>query len=430
MCIERNKSIAIYNKARKHILGGVNSPFRALGILSGERPPVAINRGNGPFVWDADGNKYIDYLLSCGPLVLGHANPVVVEAIKSQTEQGTGFGSITNLELNLAELITRAYHLDKVRFVNSGTEATMSAIRLARGFTERDKFIEFEGGYHGHSDSLLAGRSKGITVGTAKDTLIATYNDPKSVEVILNTEGKNVAAIIVEPIAGNMGLVLPNEDFLPGLRQLADDYGIVLIFDEVLTGFRVAPGGAESIYGVKPDLVTLGKVIGGGLPVGAFGGREEIMNYIAPFGPVFQAGSQAGNALGMAAGTAQLEYLLNNIKIYQRLSQTTNKLINGIYQAAEEVGIPVVAKAVGSIFSLAFYNGKISNYQEALKLNTKMFQRWITEMLNQGIYLAQGPLEVNYLSTVHSDEQVNETINAARDTFQELKNEAHHLTTS
>lgn len=419
MSIERNQSQKIYNRAKLLIPGGVNSPFRAIG----ERLPIAIARGKGPFIWDADGNKYIDYLLSCGPLILGHANPVIVEAVKKQAELGSGFGTITELEVNLAELITGAYKsIEKMRFVNSGTEATMSAIRLARGFTGRDKIAKFKENYHGHSDSLLVGLSEGITNNTTRDTLIVPYNNTQTLENVLETEGQNIAAIIVEPTAANMGLILPNEDFLPRLRQLADDYGIVLIFDEVLTGFRITPGGAESIYGVKPDLVTLGKVIGGGLPVGAYGGKKEIMDYLAPLGPVFQAGSQAGNALGMAAGAAQLKYLLENPNIYQELNQRTKKLTDGIAQASKEAEIPVVIKAIGSIFSLAFYNSMITNHQEALQVNTDMFGRWFVGMLSRGIHLAKGSLEVNYLSIVHNDEQINETIEAAKDTLKELKN--------
>lgn len=419
MSIERNQSQKIYNRAKLLIPGGVNSPFRAIG----EKLPIAIARGKGPFIWDADGNKYIDYLLSCGPLILGHANPVIVEAVKKQAELGSGFGTITELEVNLAELITGAYKsIEKMRFVNSGTEATMSAIRLARGFTGRDKIAKFKGNYHGHSDSLLVGLSEGITNNTTRDTLIVPYNNTQTLENVLETEGQNIAAIIVEPTAANMGLILPNEDFLPRLRQLADDYGIVLIFDKVLTGFRITPGGAESIYGVKPDLVTLGKVIGGGLPVGAYGGKKEIMDYLAPLGPVFQAGSQAGNALGMAAGAAQLKYLLENPNIYQELNQRTKKLTDGIAQASKEAEIPVVIKAIGSIFSLAFYNSMITNHQEALQVNTDMFGRWFVGMLSRGIHLAKGSLEVNYLSIVHNDEQINETIEAAKDTLKELKN--------
>lgn len=400
----------IYQRAKNLIPGGVNSPFRGSGELKID--PIAVGRGEGPFIWDADGKRYIDYLLSCGPLILGHRHPEIKKAIDEQEKKGTGFGMITQAEVKLAELIVGAYDsIEKVRFVNSGTEATMSAVRLARGFTGRDKILKFRGGYHGHSDSLLVGTSinlgtderssLGITANTAKDTLLADYNNIESVEKVLVDEGKNVAAIIVEPVAGNMGLVLPNENFLPGLRKLASQYGAVLIFDEVLTGFRIAFKGAESIYGVKPDLVTLGKVIGGGLPVGAYGGRAEIMDQVAPLGRVFQAGSQAGNAIGMTAGAAQLNYLFKNPTVYESLRQKTSRLVNGINQAAQEAGIALTGQASGSIFNLAF-------------ADRNLFGQWFRGMTEMGINLARGPLEVGYMSTTHQDQQITDTIAAAK----------------
>jgi len=413
---ENSGSLAIFRKAQELMPGGVNSPIRAFGSV--ELRPIAIDKGKGPFVWDADGNRYIDYLLSWGPLILGNAHPEVVKAINEQVEKGTGFGSITQAEVKLAELIVGAYDsIEKVRFVNSGTEATMSAIRLARGFTGRDKILKFRGGYHGHSDSLLIGTSinietgdecssLGITANTAKDTLLANYNDSESVRAVLAEEGNDIAAIIVEPVAANMGLVLPKKDFLPNLRQLANQYGIVLIFDEVLTGFRISPHGAESIYGVKPDLVTLAKVIGGGSPVGAYGGRKEIMDCLAPMGKVFQGGSQSGNAVGMAAGAANLTYLLDNEPVYEQFSQKTGRLVNGIVSAAEKAGVTVKGQAIGSIFNLRFPHA--------------LFSRWRTGMLEQGVYFAPGPLEVGYISTTHEEQQIEDTIAAAETVLKTL----------
>jgi glutamate-1-semialdehyde 2,1-aminomutase len=411
--MERIKSNQIYQRARELIPGGVNSPIRGFMAIE-EMSPIAIERGKGPFIWDA-GKKYIDYVLSWGSLILGHAHPQIVESINKQAERGTGFGAITNLEVELAELIVGAYDsIKKVRFVNSGTEATMSAVRLARGFTGRDKILKFRGGYHGHSDSLLIGTKQyensplGITANTAKDTLLADYNNIESVEKVLTEEGKNVAAIIVEPVAANMGLVLPNENFLPGLRKLANQYGAILIFDEVLTGFRIAFKGAESIYGVKPDLVTLGKVIGGGSPVGAYGGKAEIMDQLAPLGRVFQGGSQSGNSIGMVTGITQLNYLLNNPNIYEQFNQKTKRLVTGIVQAAEKAGIALKGQTIGSIFSLDIPNGE-------------QFNEWFKGMLEKGVYFAPGLSEVGYISIAHENEQIDETITAASEVFPTIK---------
>lgn len=421
------ESQKIYDRAGKLMPGGVSSPIRAFGATA--EAPIAIERGEGPFIWDADGNKYIDYVLSWGPLIYGHADPDIVAAIQKQAQLGTGFGAVTKLEVELAELISQAMPvIENIRFVNSGTEATMSAIRLARGYTGRDKIIKFKGGYHGHSDSLLVAAKTGITLpdgrvsagipsGTTADTLAASYNDLHSVEKILRKN--EVVGIIVEPIAANMGLVLPKKGFLSGLRELADKYGAVLIFDEVLIGFRTVRGGTPFLYEVTPDLVTLGKVIGGGLPVGAYGGKKEIMNHVAPKGDVFQGGSQAGNALGMAAGIAQLRKLQDPY-IYGKLINATEQLTLGIKWAAQEAGIPIVTHSAGSMFGLSFQSEDAHDYKTALKTNVNLFKRWHSGMLERGIYLAPGPLEVGFVSASHAPEQIEKTVEAAREVLTEL----------
>ncbi|MBI2009846.1 MAG: glutamate-1-semialdehyde 2,1-aminomutase [Candidatus Chisholmbacteria bacterium] len=420
----------IYEKAQELMPGGVSSPIRAFGAVEGE--PVALWRGQGPYVWDADGNRYVDYVLSWGPLILGHADPDVVAVIKEQAELGSGFGAVTSLEVVLAKLINEAIpDIEQIRFVNSGTEATMSAVRLARGYTGRDKIIVFSGSYHGHADSLLVGTktgiafgdgrsSAGVTAATTADTLVAPYNGLEKVEEILESEGERVAAIIVEPMAANMGLVLPEDNFLPGLRRLTWQYGVVLIFDEVLSGFRVVYGGGEAVHRVKPDLITLGKVIGGGLPVGAYGGRREIMEHVAPMGRVFQAGSQAGNAIGMAAGIAQLRKL-KKPGVYEQLADKTQRLVAGIRTVAEAAGVPLVAQAQGSIFGLSFQEGPIKDYQTAIRTNREMFKRWFWGMLRRGVYLAPGSLEVGYMSLSHAEREIEATMSVAEEVFGELK---------
>jgi glutamate-1-semialdehyde 2,1-aminomutase len=423
------RSIAYYDQAVKVIPGGVNSPVRA--FKSVEMNPVVLERGEGSRVWDVDGNEYIDYICSWGPLILGHSHPSVVEAVKAAAEKGTSFGALTEIEVKMAQLVAEIVpSVEVVRMVNSGTEATMSALRLARAYTRRNKIVKFEGSYHGHSDSLLikAGSgvatlglpdSPGVPENTAQHTLTVPYNDLDSARVAFQKFGHDIAAVIVEPVAGNMGVVPPEPGFLEGLRRLTSHYGALLIFDEVMTGFRVDYHCAQGKYGVMPDLTTLGKVIGGGLPVGAYGGRREIMEMVAPTGPVYQAGTLSGNPLAMAAGYATLQEL-GKPGVYEQLEAKAARLEEGFRQNAEEAGIPYHINRVGSMVCLFFTGEKVVSYTQAKQSDTKRFARYFRLMLEQGILLPPSQFEGMFVSTAHSDEDIERTIEANRNALKQL----------
>lgn len=422
-----------FERARRCIPGGVNSPVRAYKAVGGTPPFVA--RGAGSHLWDIDGREYIDYVGSWGPLLLGHARPEIVEAVKRAAEGGTSFGAPTVAEVELAELICELVpSIEVVRLVNSGTEACMSAIRLARGVTGREKIIKFVGCYHGHADSFLieAGSgaatfgtpsSPGVTEGTARDTLNGRYNDLASVDALLDANAGNVAAIIVEPVAGNMGCVPPVDGFLAGLRERCDRHGALLIFDEVMTGFRVALGGAQARFDIRPDLTTLGKVIGGGLPMAAYGGCEDIMRHIAPDGPVYQAGTLSGNPIAVAAGKAMLGILKENPRIYNELERTGARLEQGTRHALAETGVSATPQRVGAMHCLYFTPDPITDWDSAAKSNTQQFNRYFQSMLVNGIYLAPSQFEAGFISTAHTDEDIDRTIEEMRHALAESRNE-------
>lgn len=417
------KSNALFERAKRSIPGGVNSPVRAFRGVGGT--PVFMERAEGAYIWDADGNKYIDYVGSWGPFILGHSHPKVTEAIIKQAEKATSFGAPTELECELAELVISLMpNIEMIRMVNSGTEATMSAIRLARAYTDREKIIKFEGCYHGHGDSFLikagsgvltlgAPDSPGVTKGTAIDTLNAKFNDSESVRTLIESNPDQIAAIIVEPIGGNMGVVPPKENFLKDLREICTANGIVLIFDEVMTGFRVALGGAQSIYDVKPDLTTLGKIIGGGLPVGAYGGKREIMQMIAPSGPVYQAGTLSGNPLAMAAGIATLN-VLRDENPYPKLELTAKYLSDSFTKNLRDSGIKATQTRVGSMMCLFFTDKEVTDYDSAITSNKEQYAKYFHSMLNSGIYLAPSQFEAMFLSAAHSDEDIERTIEGSK----------------
>jgi glutamate-1-semialdehyde 2,1-aminomutase len=427
--IQRQRSKRLFAEAKKYLPGGVNSPVRAFKAVSGE--PLFITKAQGSKLWDADGNEYIDYVLSWGPMILGHAYPKVVEAIKAALENGTSFGAPSELEIKLARMISEAMpSIEMIRMVNSGTEATMSAIRLARAFTQREKVLKFEGCYHGHADSLLirAGSgattlgipdSPGVPAEFVKHTLIAPYNDLDAVKKIFEREAGHLACVIVEPIAANMGVIPPADGFLEGLRQLTQAHQVVLIFDEVLTGFRVGYGGAQGLYRISPDLTCLGKIIGGGLPVGAYGGKQEIMQMVAPSGPVYQAGTLSGNPVAMTAGIATLE-ILTEKNIYTDLEEKAKHLFEGLVDAAQKATIPLFPTRIGSLLCLFFTHEKITNYATAKKSNTTAFARFFSAMLEEGIYLPPSQFEALFLSTAHSHLDIEQTLKAARNAFKSL----------
>jgi glutamate-1-semialdehyde 2,1-aminomutase len=415
-------SARLFRDAQRIIPGGVNSPVRAFKSVGID--PLFIKRAYGSRMIDMDGNEFVDYVGSWGPMILGHCHPSVVEAIRDALGNGSSFGAPTELEVKLADMIVDAVpSIEMVRMVNSGTEATMSAIRLSRAYTGRDKIIKFAGCYHGHSDSLLvkAGSgaatfgvpdSPGIPADFAKHTLTATFNSVESVKTLIADHREQIACIILEPIAGNMGTVPPGEGFLEGLRALCDEEGIVLIFDEVMTGFRVAYGGAQELYGVTPDMTTLGKIIGGGLPVGAFGGRKEIMTLLSPSGGVYQAGTLSGNPLAMAAGIATLK-LLQEPRFYAKLEEKSSWLAEGMRNAARDVNYPVFFTRVGSMFCMFFTPGEVHDWTTAAKSDTTVFARYFRGMLEQGIYLAPSQFETAFVSIAHSDEDIEKTIHSA-----------------
>ena len=426
-----DRSSTLFNEAKNYIPGGVNSPVRAFKGVGGE--PIYFERGEGAYLYDVDGNEYIDYVGSWGPMILGHSNLSIVDAVRTELDKGLGFGAPTEIETSLAKKICQLMpSIELVRMVSSGTEATMSAIRLARGYTKRDKIVKFEGCYHGHSDSLLVKAGSGaLTLGVptspgvpndlAKHTLTLEYNNLDSVKTLFSKMGEEVGCIIVEPVAGNMNCIPPKEGFLQGLRKLCDDYGGLLIFDEVMTGFRVALGGAQAYYGVKPDLTTLGKVIGGGLPVAAFGGRHEVMNEIAPLGPVYQAGTLSGNPLSMASGLAMLSVIEADDSFYQNLSESTEYLVNGIVAAANTNNVPMTSNNVGGMFGLFFSSEeKVTNFSQASNCDIESFKKFYKSMIRQGVYFAPSAYECGFLSAAHTKNELDQTINAALTAFSEL----------
>jgi glutamate-1-semialdehyde 2,1-aminomutase len=420
----------LFTQAQRHIPGGVNSPVRAFNGVGGE--PIFFKRAQGPYVWSESDQQYIDYVGSWGPMVVGHAHPDVIKVVQETASQGLSFGAPTVLETRMADKVCELLpSMELVRMVSSGTEATMSAIRLARGFTGRDKIVKFEGCYHGHSDSLLvkAGSgaltlgvptSPGVPVALAEHTITLQYNNIEEVRETFAHVGGQIACIIVEPVAGNMNCIPPVPGFLEGLREVCDEYGCVLIFDEVMTGFRVALGGAQAHYAVKPDLTTLGKVIGGGMPVGAFGGKRDIMELIAPLGPVYQAGTLSGNPVAMAAGLKTLELICAK-NFYQELTAKTETLVNGILEQANNAGIPLTANTVGGMFGFFFSEEKnISNFYQANNCNQDRFKLFFHGMLNEGVYLAPSAFEAGFVSASHSEQDLQTTIEAAAKVFKQL----------
>jgi glutamate-1-semialdehyde 2,1-aminomutase len=415
------KSKELFAEAQKYLPGGVNSPVRAFKSVGGT--PIFFERGQGAHLFDVDGNRYIDYVGSWGPLILGYSHPQVVEAIREEAAKATSFGAPTAVEIELAKKVVEMVpSIEMVRMVNSGTEATMSAIRLARGYTGRNKIIKFIGCYHGHGDSFLiqAGsgattlgvpNSPGVTPGSATDTLLAPFNDAGAVSALVAQHGKDIAAIIVEPVAGNMGMIPPEGTFLQDLRRICDEEGIVLIFDEVMTGFRVARGGAQERYGILPDLTTLGKIIGGGLPVGAYGGKREIMEYVAPLGAVYQAGTLSGNPLAMRAGLETLR-LIDQPGFYEALEAKSARLEAGIRDNLRRLGIELYSTRVGSMFCLFFTPEKVRDYAGATRSNTDAFAKYFRAMLEEGVYLAPSQFEAGFVSAAHSDADIEETITA------------------
>jgi glutamate-1-semialdehyde 2,1-aminomutase len=420
------RSAKVMARARDIFPGGVNSPVRAFRGVGGE--PVVAARGEGARIWDADGREYIDFVLSWGPLVLGHASPIVLEALERTMQNGTSFGMPTELEVQLAELIReRMPHLEMMRFVSSGTEATMSAVRLARAFTEREAILKFEGCYHGHADSFLvrAGSgvatlglpdSPGVPAALAALTLTAPFNDLDSATELVRANKKGIAAIIVEPIVGNSGFIPPDSGFLEGLRQLADDSGALLIFDEVMTGFRIAPGGAKERFGVTADLTTLGKVIGGGLPVAAYGGRREIMERIAPAGPVYQAGTLSGNPLAMAAGLATLKALTP--ALHAKIETRTTALVEGLQKIAAELRVPLTAGCAGSMWGFFFTPNPVRNFMGAKASDANLFRRFFHAALERGVYLAPSPFEACFMSAAHGDAEVSTALERMREALE------------
>jgi len=425
------RSSALFKEAQRYIPGGVNSPVRAFKAVGGT--PVFVKEAKGAYLYDEDGNKLIDYISSWGPLILGHAYKPVIDAVIEKARKGTSFGMPTEIETELAKLaISMVPNIDKIRFVNSGTEACMSAIRLARGFTGKDKIIKFAGCYHGHADAFLiqAGsgavtfgspNSPGVTEGTAKDTLLATYNDLDSVDALLKANKGDIAAVIIEPVAGNMGCIIPEDSFINGLRERCTRENILLIFDEVMTGFRLGAGGAQEVLGIKADLVTFGKVIGGGLPVGAFAARKEIMDHLAPEGPVYQAGTLSGNPLAMSAGLAMLTALNKQPEVFQSLDKKTQYLHKGLKKVLTEYGIPHQINRYGSMISVHFTKDPVTDFESSTKGNNETFKKYFHGMLNQGIYLPPSAFESYFLNDALSYEDIDRTIEALENIAPELK---------
>jgi glutamate-1-semialdehyde 2,1-aminomutase len=421
--VRNEKSRSLFERAQSLMPGGVNSPVRAFKAVGGT--PFFVARGEGCYLWDVDGNRFIDFVCSWGPLILGHAHPEVVAAVKEAVERGTTYGAPTELEVALAEKIQQAFpSMEMLRLVNSGTEATMSAIRAARGYTGRKKIVKFEGCYHGHADYLLvkAGSgaatfgipdSAGVPEGTAQDTIVLPYNDIEAFNKTMDAMGEEIAAVIVEPIAGNMGVVLPKPEFLAALRQQTEKRGIVLIFDEVITGFRVAYGGAQSLYGIKPDMTCLGKIVGGGFPLAAYGGRKEIMQTVAPLGPVYQAGTLSGNPVAVTAGLKTLE-ILERDNPYPELERKTKQLTQVISEAAKEAGVPVQINQIASMFTVFFTDQPVVDYASARRSDTQRYARFFHALLERGVYFPPSQFEAAFLSTAHDDEALSFAQEAVR----------------
>ncbi len=424
--MKRTQSSELFSRAKELFPGGVNSPVRAFRSVGGE--PFLVERGEGPYLYDLDGNRYVDYICSWGPLVLGHAHPEVTKAISAQLSRGTSYGACHPLELSLGTLVQEIFpSMQMLRFVNSGTEAGMAVIRLARGYTGRRKVVKFEGCYHGHADLLLAKAGSGVlTLGlpdcagvpesVVADTLVAEFNSTDSVERIFEVHGKEIAAIIIEPVVGNCGLLVPQNGFLNRLREIATQYGALLIFDEVMTGFRVHPGGAQALYGVTPDLTMLGKVIGGGLPVGAFGGRREIMEALAPLGPVYQAGTLSGNPLAMTAGIATLSEW-RKPGMFEKAQSVARDLVEQLKTHAEAQGIPLFAENVGTMFGFFFSDRPVHSYRDTLTANKTRFNAFFHEMLNRGVYFAPSAFEAGFTSAAHCGEALEYTVSQLEDGF-------------
>jgi glutamate-1-semialdehyde 2,1-aminomutase len=420
----------LFQRSQEYIPGGVNSPVRAFKSVGGT--PIFLKRGKGAYVWDVDNKNYIDYVGSWGPLILGHAHPEVIEAVQDKIKDGLTFGAPTEIELEIAELLCKLVpSIEQVRLVSSGTEATMSAIRLARGYTGRNRIIKFEGCYHGHDDALLvkAGSgaltlgcpsSAGVSTEVANGTTVLNYNDLEELEQIFSKAGREIAAVIVEPVAGNMNLVAPNPEFLPALRELCTKHGSVLIFDEVMTGFRVGLGCAQGFYNIKPDLTTLGKVIGGGMPMAAFGGQREIMQCLAPVGPVYQAGTLSGNPIAVSAGLATLQ-IVQTSGFYEKLISSTQQLINGLTDIAKKYEISFCAQSLGGMFGLYFRGSIPSSYTEVMECDREAFNQFFHAMLQEGIYFAPSAFEAGFVSAAHGDMEISKTLQAAEKIFSAWK---------
>ncbi|MEM9857924.1 MAG: glutamate-1-semialdehyde 2,1-aminomutase [Bacteroidota bacterium] len=429
--MQLKSSKQLFEEAQHYIPGGVNSPVRAFKAVGGD--PVFIKSAKGAYIYDEDGNGYIELINSWGPMILGHGNELIEKAVADAIKGSLSFGAPTRREVEIAELITAMVpSIEKVRMVNSGTEATMSAIRLARGYTGRDKIIKFEGCYHGHGDSFLiaAGSgavtlgvpdSPGVTKGTALDTLAAPYNNLEAIHHLIDANEGQIAAMIIEPVAGNMGCVLPEPGYLEGLRAACDQHGIILIFDEVMTGFRLAKGGAQELLGVTPDMTTLGKIIGGGMPVGAYGGKREIMDYVSPIGPVYQAGTLSGNPIAMAAGMTMLNYLNDHPEVYEDLAVTTSAIVDGIQTNLNELELPFTMNQIGSMVSLFFSDHQVTDFELAKTSNTEAFGHYFKGMLDKGVYLAPSQYEALFISRAITPDHVKQIVTANFETLSELK---------
>ncbi len=425
----QSKSQAAFEQAKQLIPGGVNSPARAFGAVGGE--PIFIDRAEGSHLYDIDGNRYLDYVGSWGPMIFGHAFQPVVDVTTKAIAGSTSFGAPTEGENRLAELIIELVpSVERVRLVNSGTEATMSALRLARGFTARDRIVKFAGNYHGHVDSLLVAagsaaatlsvpNSPGVTAGTAADTIVLPYNDPGALVKTFAEQGDQIAGVIFEPVCGNMGVVVPSDDFLKALREQTTKHGALLICDEVMTGFRLSSGGAQKLLGIEPDITTLGKIVGGGLPVGAYGGRSDIMGHILPEGPVFQAGTLSGNPLATSAGIATLQ-ALRDTPPYEKIEQLSARLAEGLDEASKSAGVPHVVQRVGSMTTLFFHEGPVDSWDDAAKCDTDAFAKFFWGMLRRGVYLPCSQYEAMFVSASHTEEEIDQTIMAAKESLAEL----------